>query len=176
MSLLALAAVAYYRFEPVRKLVDAKCPWIKEQLAQRGIQFEGAAESAPALPLTAGAAKNGTSPVSAAAYPCALAKADGATSAPAKSLPPMDLAQLAANPSLWPKVVRIKKATEVPTVHNGQVNGKLTLPAGTEVKLISINTDKVGVAYTPDGTMPNAGGTWLPATDTDLLERVRNPR
>ncbi len=88
----------------------------------------------------------------------------------------MNLAQIAANPAVWPKVVRIKKATEFPAVRNDQKIGKVTLPVGTEVQLISINSNQVGVAYSLDGKRPNAGGTWMLVTDTDLIERVRTSR
>ncbi len=84
----------------------------------------------------------------------------------------MRLAQFASDRSLWPKALKIKKATEFPAVLNGKEIGKLSVPAGTEVKLISVTSEKVGVAYSPDGTMPNAGGTWLQIAETDLLERT----
>ena len=182
VSLLLLAVVAYYRFEPVRAAVDAKCPWIKEQLAQHGIQLEETSQTAPAA-APAKEAK-GTSLMGdacpAAAKPGATASTQPtptqpATTAASANLPsnPADIAQIAADRSLWPKAVRIKKATEFPAVNQGKEIGKLSVPAGTEVKLITITADKVGVAYSPDGTMPNAGGKWLLAEETDLLERVR---
>jgi len=162
LSLLLLAGVAYYRFAPVREVVDAKCPWIKEQLAKQGIRFtetgEIATTPAPA-DSSSPAASNATSP-----------SKPGTASAPAK---PMNIAQIAANRSLWPKAVKIKKTTEFPAVSNGKEIGKLNVPAGTEVKLISLTADKVGVAYSPDGAMSNAGGTWLLVAETDLLERVQ---
>ena len=170
-SLLLLAGVLYYRFAPVREIVDAKCPWIKEQLAQHGIQFSGAAAATPEAPAPAnsGAANPPQPLTSAPTRPL--------TSAPAQRLAvaqpqPMSLAQIASNQSLWPKVVKIKKPIVFPAVLNGKEVGKLSVPAGTEVKLISVTPEKVGVAYSPDGTMPNAGGAWLLAAETDLIERV----
>jgi len=158
-SLLLFAAVAYYRFEPVRGAVNAKCPWIKEQLAQHGIQFEETPQTAPA------------------AAPAQEAKGTSLTgnTSPVAAKPPgnpADMVQIAADHSLWPKAVRIKQTTVFPAVSQGKEIGKLSVPAGTEVKLISINADKVGVAYSPDGTMPNMGGAWLQPEETDLLERV----
>ena len=85
----------------------------------------------------------------------------------------LTLIQLAANHSFWPKVVKVKKTTVFPAVYQGKEIGKLSVPAGTEVKVISINPEKVAVAYTPDGVMSNAGGAYLQPEETDLLERVR---
>jgi len=151
-SLLLLAGILYYRFAPVREYVDAKCPWVKEQLAQHGIQFDGTAGTAPAS--TNSATVSPTRPVAAA-----LAQ-------------PVSVAQFTSDRSLWPKTVKIKKATEFPAVINGKEIGKLSVPAGTEVKLISVTSEKVGVAYSPDGTMSNAGGAWLQIAETDLIERA----
>ncbi|MCX6968017.1 MAG: hypothetical protein NTZ46_09630 [Verrucomicrobia bacterium] len=175
LSLLALAAVTYYRFEPVRQIVDSKCPWIKEQLAQRGIEFEPTAQAASAPASAAPGTVPASRPVPAAAQNAtsrAPADLNPGTAIPAKPVQAMNLAQLAANQTLWPKAVRIKKQTQFPAVLNGKEVGKLNLPAGSEVKLISITAEKVGVAYSPDGTMSNAGGAWLSIADTDLLERV----
>ena len=83
------------------------------------------------------------------------------------------MAQLAADRSLWPKSVKIKKATVFPAVADGKEIGKIDVPAGMEVKVASISPDsKVDVYYSPDGTIPNAGGAWVKAEDTDLFERV----
>ena len=204
-TLLLLAGVLYYRFAPVREMVDAKCPWIKEQLAQQGIQFQGAAETAPA-PVSdsiadrsrtsvagadraqqrpaAGGAQRRTNPAAqpveaAAAQPVEAAAAQPveATAAQpveaAAAAQAMSMAQIAANRLLWPKTVSIKKEIEFPAVCNGKAVGKLNVPAGTEVKVISVTADKVGVVFSPDGTMANAGGAWLSAADTDILARVR---
>lgn len=186
VSLLLFAAVAYYRFEPVRALVDAKCPWIKEQLASRGIVFEGD----PQTSLAATPAKNITATGLAVENP-SMASKPGSTAAatptprsvtsqepPAEKLSqsaerPLDISQIAADHSLWPKTVQIKKITIFPAVVQGKEVGKITLPAGAEVKLVSISGGKLGLIYTPDGTMSSAGGAMVPPEDTDLLERVR---
>jgi hypothetical protein len=83
------------------------------------------------------------------------------------------MARIASDHSLWPQSVRLKKTTVFPAVLDGKKVGELNVPAGTEVKVMQVNPDKVGVAYTPNGSMANAGGTWLLAEETDLLDRVR---
>jgi hypothetical protein len=175
VSLLLLAAVAYYKFEPVRELVDAKIPWIKEQLAKNGIQFAKIEEPTSA-PTPVAAAPKTSAPAVADPAPAPAAPDEPATPAAAPQLAQsLNLAQIATNHAIWPKTVRIKRTTEFPAVSQGKEVGTVTLPAGMEVKLISINgeKEKVGVAFSIDGKMPNAGGAWVSATDTDLMERVR---
>ena len=206
ISLLLFAAVAYYRFEPVREVVNAKCPWVKDQLGQHGIQLEETTVTPPAAtpageatktgkPLTVGqpaaanlrattpahprataranvAARNGTS-LRLEPYPEVAKPGATATAAQGNSV---GIVQIASDHSLWPKNVKIKKATLFPAVSQGKEVGKWNLPAGTEVKLVSINADKVAITFSSDGTMSNTGGTWVQAADTDLLERVAHAR
>ena len=180
-SLLACAAVAYYRFEPVREMVDTRCPWIKEQLAQRGIQFEDKAQIKPVAASVPQQSPVSTVPIEKVASTHAASEtgkpspaAQQSAATPANAIgTPTDMIQLAANHSFWPKVVKVKKTTVFPAVYQGKEIGKLSVPAGTEVKVISINPEKVAVAYTPDGVMSNAGGAYLQPEETDLFERVR---
>ena len=183
LSLLLLAGVSYYRFAPVREIVDAKCPWIKEQLAKQGIQFGQAAEaeteSTPDQPVADDRRAQPTTGTS--TQPAAETRDQPLNDTPdqpraAAPAQPMSLAQIAANRSLWPKTVKNKKATEFPAVNNGKEVGTVNLPAGMEVQLISVTSEKVGVAFSVDGKLPNAGGVWLQPADTDLMERIRHAR
>lgn len=84
----------------------------------------------------------------------------------------MEMSQLAANRSLWPKTVKLKRTTLFPAVLDGKRVGEISVPAGTEVKLLQVQPDKIGVAYSPDGRVANLGGAWLKTADTDLIDRV----
>ena len=181
-TLALLVIVAYIRIEPFRQIVDDKCPWIKQQLAERGIRLEGSS-IIQTVPAALSSSAQETAPQNAA-----LAPAREASSAPvAPSFPATsssgggaartgDINHLVADHSLWPKTVKIKQATSFPAVVDGKKVGEISLPAGTEVKLVQVQPDKIGVAYSPDGKVANLGGVWLKTTDTDLLERVRAGR
>jgi len=180
VTLVLLAAVLYVKIEPFRQIVDGKTPWIKDQLAEHGIRLEGS-EIIRTVPV---ALTTGTeTPTQGTGSPSAqntssVAQGNPAkpsTSAPKKNIP-VDINQLAANQALWPKAVKIKQITSFPAVMDGKKVGEINVPAGTEVKLIQVQPDKVAVAYSPDGKPANLGGTWIKATDTDLIERVQAGR
>jgi hypothetical protein len=74
---------------------------------------------------------------------------------------PFDPADLAGNPSAWPKKLHLKQAVEFPALYNGQVVGSVTAPAGTAVTLRDIQGGQLTVDY--------QGGTQkIPWTLTDL--------
>ena len=81
---------------------------------------------------------------------------------------PMTFQTLAADPTAWPRTVRLKKAVEVPAVVGGKEIGKVTVAAGTEVNMARIKDGKVGIEY-------QGGGAWLTPEETDVMERVRPP-
>jgi hypothetical protein len=181
LSLLLLAGVCYVKIEPVRAFVDEKCPWVKEQLAKYNIPIPGSAPDAVpagnAAPVAL-AAPSGPAPAdSAPAAPTNAAVAKSTPpAAPKVQLPPLDMARLAADQSLWPKKVCLKKDTIFAAVLNKKKVGDLNVPAGTEVMLVQVRADKLGVAYTPNGSMDNAGGAMIPPEDTDVLARVNAAR
>ncbi|MEA3187356.1 MAG: hypothetical protein QOD99_1186 [Chthoniobacter sp.] len=78
----------------------------------------------------------------------------------------IELAEIIADPTLWPKTVAIKKAMEFPAVINGKAVGKLNIPSGTLTHLVQIRNGMVGLEY-------KGGGGWHKPEETDLLERVR---
>jgi len=177
VSLILFAALSYYKYENFRGWVDEKCPWIKEQLAKHDIKFENGPSVADAVdgktadskPATV--APNATAGSNTAAAPNSTLPNAAAPAAPVTF---STVAQVAANPSSWPKTIRLKKLTVFLAVLNGKEIGKLNAPVGMEVKLIQIAADKLAVAYSPDGKAANAGGAWVQAEDTDLMERVQH--
>ncbi len=184
-SLLALAVACYLKMDPVRSFVDEKCPWIKDQLATHGIQLPGIASAQTALvaasekQISSANVAPVSAPASAPATSAAAAAAVPKTASAAVKVPqaPVDLARLASDPSLWPKKIRLKKDVTFPAVMNKQKVGELHVPAGTEVMLVQIRADnKLGVAYTPSGSMENAGGAVIAPDDTDLIERANGGR
>ena len=139
--LVVAAAVSYWRVPGTRDFVDQKLPFVKETLARFG--------TAPADIATD-----------------ATPSADGsAPPAPAKAV---TFESLAADPTSWPRTVRLKKAVEIPAVVDGKEKGKVTVNAGTEVNLARIKDGRVGIEY-------QGGGAWLTPDETDLMERVRPP-
>lgn len=141
LALLVVAgAVSYRRVPGTRDFVDQKMPFVKETLARFG--------AAPADPATDATPSDGSAPP-----------------APAKAV---TFESLAADPTSWPRAVRLKKAVEMPAVVDGKQVGKVTVNAGTEVNLARIKDGKVGIEY-------QGGGAWLTPDETDLMERVRPP-
>ena len=74
--------------------------------------------------------------------------------------------RFAANPSLWPKKVKLRKTIEFPAVLNGKVVGKIQAPPGTEANLRKIKDQQLGVEF-------QGGGAWVPVSETDLMDQVR---
>lgn len=162
--LLVMVAVAYVKMDSYREMVDSKCPWIKEQLAQRGIHLGEPGANADAASATP---QSGSSITKTGATPSA---------GKPKLTGPVDCSRIAADRSLWPKAVKILRNTEFPAVLDGKEVGKISVPAGTEVSVISVQADKIGVAYSPNGQLSNRGGTWINPADTDLISRVQAGR
>jgi len=168
VSLLFLAGIQYYKSPAFRGWTDEKCPWIKEQLAKYDIKFDepaAASDSAPAGSTASAAAPSNKN--SASGNPSVIVQKKPESSA--------DWAKIAANPAAWPKTVRLKKTTVFPAVMDGKEIGKVNVPAGTEVKLMQMKDDKLGLAYSPNGLAANSGGAWVSAQDTDMAERIQRP-
>ena len=138
--LLGAGAVSYWKVKGTRDFVDQKMPFVKETLARFGTAPPDAPADAP--------------------------PATDAGAAPAPSA--MTFQTLAADPTAWPRTVRLKKAVEIPAVVGGKEVGKVMVKAGTEVNLARIKDGKVGVEY-------QGGGAWLQPDDTDVMERARPP-
>lgn len=117
-----------------------------------------AAEAPKAEPAPVGT----PAPVAKAAPPEPLPE-PAATPAAPKSF---DVAELAANPAAWPKVVMLKAPSIFPAVYNAQVVGKVTVPQGTLVHLVGIKGGDVELEY-------NGGGARLPWKSTDLEQRAK---
>ncbi len=143
LFLLALLAgvilVTYWRIPGAREMMDQKMPFLKDTLARF--------DAAPAP---------------------ADAPADGAATTPDGAPAPaaMTFQTLAADPTSWPRTVRLKKAVQIPAVVGGKEVGKVTVNAGTEVNLAQIRDGKVGIEY-------HGGGAWLTPEETDVMERTR---
>lgn len=181
-ALLALAVASYVKIEPFRKIVDEKIPALKERLSQHGISLgkaapTPAAEERPVAKTTPPPTKTThEEPAPQQATEPAVPE----TAAPVTATPASDgqsrpgpMEQLVANHALWPKTVRLKQQTVFPAVVDGRQVGDIALPAGTEVKLVQVQNEKIGVAYSPDGRLSSLGGTYLKPGQTDLLEQVR---
>lgn len=63
----------------------------------------------------------------------------------------------------WPSEVTLLQPAEFPAVLQGKVVGSLRAPAGTEVQVVELNRENVGVVY-------NGGGARIRIEATDLLE------
>jgi hypothetical protein len=157
VSLLILA-FAYYKYVPTaRAWIDARTP-LGKQFFGRFVSDsgQGADNAAPA-----GDAGNQSD------IPGISQNSAPAPGGPAPVQQPVvyDLQTLAQNSSLWPRQVRLRKATKFPAVVDGKEVGSLVAPSGTEVNLLKIQQGKLGLEY-------KGGGAWLAADDTDLATRV----
>jgi hypothetical protein len=111
------------------------------------------AAATPAPPVSASTPEAAASPAPAlAASPApALAAASTPASPAAASAPaqpkPFDPADLAGNPSAWPKTLKLKQAAVFPVLINSQVVGSVTVPPGTLVTLVSMQGDQLTLQY-----------------------------
>ena len=94
--------------------------------------------------------------------------ADGSPAAAPAPAVPMTFEKLAADPTAWPRTVRLKKAVQIPAVVGGKEVGKVMVNAGTEVNVARIQNGNVGIEY-------QGGGAWVKPEETDVMERVRPP-
>ncbi len=89
-----------------------------------------------------------------------------ATPAPPPAPPkPFDPADIAGNQASWPKSLVLKQAVAFPAVFNGQIVGSVSVPAGSVVKLASIQGEQVIVVF-------RGGKQTVPWKMTDLEEEV----
>jgi hypothetical protein len=159
LSLALLFLACYAKLPFARNLIDDKLPWVGETtVARTAITILRAPPSFPRE--SAAAAK----PAPVAAPPDTIVNPPAA--APRA---PLQFADIAADPSTWPKAVRLKKSAEFPAVSNGKVVGKLQSPADAEVTLVSIKQGKLGVQF-------QGGGAWVDPDETDIVERARAAR
>ncbi len=138
--LAGVVSVSYVKVQGSRDFMDAKMPFMKGLLGRFVPTPEAGAAEAPAA--------DGTS----AAAPAA----------------PMTFEKLAADPTVWPRTVRLKKAVQMPAVVGGKEVGKIMVNAGTEVNVARIQNGSVGIEY-------QGGGAWVKPDETDVMERVRPP-
>ena len=138
--LVGVGAVSYVKVQGTRDFMDQKMPFVKGLL--------GRFVAAPA---------EGEAPATAP---------DGTPVAPAPA--PMTFEKLAADPTAWPRTVRLKKAVQLPAVVNGKEAGKVTVNAGTEVNVARIANGNVGIEY-------QGGGAWVKPEETDVMERAQPP-
>ena len=142
--LVVACAVSYVKGPATRKFVDEKLPFVKGLLGRFVAAPEEGTPDAPA--------------------------ADGAPAgtAPAPATTPMTFEKLAADPTAWPRTVRLKKAVQIPAVVGGKEVGKVMVNAGTEVNVKRIQNGSVGIEY-------QGGGAWVKPDETDVMERVHPP-
>lgn len=164
-SVILLAVASYVKLPPFRHFVDEKCPWIKEQLAKYGIAFADGPIAAPVAPTNSSFPQATPPPIE--------ELPNNASSNPSGPGKPVDVYKLTADLSRLPKTVTILSPVVFPAVTNGKANGKLRVPAGTEVQLLRIGGGKLGVVFTPDGTTANSSGAWVWPEETDLSERLK---
>ena len=144
LALLVVAcAVSYVKGPATRKFADEKLPFVKGILGRFVTAPEEGSPDAP--------------------------PADGTPAAAAVPAPAaMTFEKLAADPTSWPRTVRLKKAVEIPAVVGGKEVGKVMVKAGTEVNLARIKDGNVGIEY-------QGGGAWVKPEETDVMERAQPP-
>ena len=138
--LVAVVFGTYWKVPGAREMMDEKLPIVKQTLARFGAApADAPSDAAPTV-----------------------------DAAPAPAPAAMTFQSLAADPTAWPRTVRLKKAVEVPAVVDGKEVGKVMLKAGTEVILARIKDGNVGIEY-------QRGGAWVKPEDTDVMERAQPP-
>lgn len=164
LSLIFLVAVYYIKIPAARNAIDARAPWVKGLLGGFVRDPEVVTTDAPEPEETAAAAPmpepDAPPPASVSSVP--------QTPAPATPRRVFNLDEIAANRAEWPAKLKLKKPTQFPAVANGKKVGSVLVPVGSEVRLISITSGKVGVEY-------QGGGAWLSPDDTDMQARTTFP-
>lgn len=138
--LVVVAGGTYLKVPGAREKMDASIPGLKDAMAR----FTSPAEAPPAPD---GETATAPAPV-----------VDDATA----------FQMMVADPTSWPRTVRLVKPVQFPAVVGGKEVGKVMVPAGTEVNLARIKDSQLGVEY-------QGGGAWLKPTDTDVVSRSRPP-
>jgi hypothetical protein len=164
-AILLSAFVYYAKFQSVRRWVDAKSPWVEENVGSRLPQFleERKVVNTPRRSVSSPPSDSAGEPIleppkpAVTPLPPSFLAADGS----------VDLKKLASDRGAWPPAVVLKRAKEFPAVVNGKVVGKVEVPLGTEAKLVSIKDGKLGLEY-------RGGGAWLAVEETDLAQRLRH--
>ena len=168
ISVALLIGACYFKIPDVRKAIDARCPYFKVKLAERGYYLDPPEttthqEAPPVLapePAPAPVATPRPKPVK---HPT---PAPVAQSTP-QVAPPLDIfAKLGTNRAEWPKLVLIKKLTLFPLVEHGIATGNQYAKPGTEATLVTVKDGKLGLEF-------KGGGAWVLPEDTDLAERIR---
>jgi hypothetical protein len=168
LLILIAAGVYYAKYHWARAWVDERYPWVKENIGSRlpslviavdgnGQPIDESAKNAGAVDASAGSSTDSASDV----------PSRNPNSTPYVSLDGfVDVPRLAADPSSWPKTVKLKKPREFPAVVNGKAAGKIVAPPGSEAHLVSIQAGKLGLEF-------HGGGAWVPAEETDIAMRLR---
>ncbi len=174
LSVLFLITALYIKKAGAREFIDRKCPWVKETVGKYAPPFEvrivGAPPAAPApaeegAPLPPPALARTAPPVS-TPPPAPAPAPKPEPNAPVAVAESFDLSKVCADPTRWPKTVRLKAIVDFPAVVDGKVVGKLRAPVGTEARVVKLSNGQVGVEY-------HGGGAWLALDNTDFVERAR---
>jgi len=154
LLLILIAGFVYYaKYHWARAWVDERFPWVKENVGSH----------LPSLVINVG--PDGQ-PVDANASGSAPQEVP-ATAPYISSERGVDLTKLAADPASWPKTVKLKKAREFPAVVDGKAVGKIQAPSGSETRLVTIQSGRLGLEF-------RGGGAWVAPEETDLSERLQN--
>lgn len=155
-SLVFLAFAYYVKSQSMRTAIDARFPWVAENVGTR-------------LPKLEETVIVRTEQKKRSAPPTAPMVAEVPPVAPAPVVPAepevFDLNKLAADRASWPATVRLNTKKNFPAVVNGKVVGELIAPAGSEVKLVKVSGGKLGVDY-------QGGGAWVFVEETDIIART----
>jgi hypothetical protein len=152
--LIVVAGFVYYaKYHWARTWVDERFPWVKENVGSR-LPSLVVAVGPDGQPIESDeTAAQGDPP------PRQFVSSEGG----------VDLPKLAAEPAAWPKTVKLKKPREFPGVVDGKAVGKVLAPAGSETRLVRIQSGKLALEF-------RGGGTWVAPEETDLRERLLDAR
>lgn len=165
LLILIAGGVYYAKYHWARAWVDERYPWVKEHIGSRlpplviavdanGKPIEENASSAGAVDKDVGSAADSAS-TAASSNSTQYVSSDAV----------IDVPRLAADPSSWPKTVKLKKAREFPAVVNGKAVGKIVAPPGSEARLVAIQAGKLGLEF-------RGGGAWVAPEETDIAVRL----
>jgi len=167
LSILLVAFAYYVKAPSFREYVDRRFPWAREHLGQFVPEPTVVVIKDPANPADSDSAQPNLGGASDATSAAGKKRAKASpTPAPKTPEPPLTMERFVANPALWPKNVKLRKTTEFPAVLNSKRVGTVQVPAGSEVHLVKVEKDKLGLEF-------QGGGAWVPVGETDLTDQVK---
>jgi hypothetical protein len=168
LSVVFLGVVYYIKVPSVRRAIDARTDIASDLLGRFVDKPEPVVMRRETPPRTPMPLDNSSMPRNRPLDPPPISATPRPVATPEPVPAVFDPQKLAAEPARWPKKVALLKPATFTAMLNGKPIGSLVVPAGSEVRLKSIQDGKLGLEF-------NGGLASVAVDDTDLVARVKVP-